>query len=143
MAAPSATGPPLRKPGTLHTHDRAAVHRMHPLRLQQLLLLLQLPTFLLLLASTTVAYPLLELGGNAGGPRGLARGGRRAVAGMLLRGSAGGGVAEGGVDCAPGCELRGNCDRESGRCMCPWGYTGELRLGAAGLALEPSVCARL
>lgn len=98
---------------------------MHPLRLQQLLLLLQLPTFLLLLASTTVAYPLLELGGNAGGPRGLARGGRRAVAGMLLRGSAGGGVAEGGVDCAPGCELRGNCDRESGRCMCPWGYTGD------------------
>ncbi len=132
MAAPAATGPPLRKPVPAHKHSRAVVQRSRPPLLQPLLLLLQLQTLLLLLTRTTGSDPLPGLGGDAGGSWGLTRVVRRAVAAMRPMGNAGGGVAEGGADCAPGCELRGNCDRETGRCLCPWGYTGEVLLGGAG-----------
>ena len=34
-----------------------------------------------------------------------------------------GGVG-GGSQCSPTCTANGNCNREDGRCECPWGFTG-------------------
>ncbi|KAG2484066.1 hypothetical protein HYH03_017086 [Edaphochlamys debaryana] len=51
----------------------------------------------------------------------LSASGRR----LLEPGRGSGGVVQGRKPCAPGCSDRGNCNYETGRCECPWGWRGE------------------
>ncbi|KAG2484064.1 hypothetical protein HYH03_017084 [Edaphochlamys debaryana] len=51
----------------------------------------------------------------------LSASGRR----LLEPGGGSGGVVQGRKPCARGCLDRGNCNYETGRCECPWGWRGE------------------